>query len=330
MKTTVNHMENETHHTTRVISVFDVWATYDRNWRKPHYPSYEVRTLKVGSAFSLDSAERIVSETVGIDKEDCLGSSLHSLRIVELPVGKYALDWQSLSEYVYDRDGKLLDCRTFPYDGMFPGRRADQLRFREGDLCEVLDGERVYLGFVVEVPPSIEEAAQINANPFHLDGTDDSYIVLPDPHYINHDHVDSLRIFRPKHKVSVQTEKRLRNAYEGFRAFPAKMRAADSAASTRMLATIEDLGWSADVEAPRWEDDTFKLVLHGVPGFPDGLDLQILQKKAWEHMDRILISFRRLAGEPAEGLGYRLKRIVPPPPLVKGIKMSEQKKRYYL
>ena len=97
-------MENETHHTTRVISVFDVWATYDRNWRKPHYPSYDVKTLKVGSAFSLDSAERIVSETVGIDKADCLGSSLHSLRIIELPVGKYALDWQSLSEYVYDRD----------------------------------------------------------------------------------------------------------------------------------------------------------------------------------------------------------------------------------
>ena len=323
-------MENETHHTTRVISVFDVWATYDRNWRKPHYPSYDVNTLKVGSAFSLDSAERIVSETVGIDKADCLGSSLHSLRIIELPVGKYALDWQSLSEYVYDRDGRLLDCRPTPYDGMFSGRTSDQLRFREGDLCEVLDGERVYLGFVVEVPPSVEEASRINANPFHLDGNDDSYIVLPDPHYISHDHVDSLRIFRPIHKVSAQTEKRLRNAYETFRAFPAKMQAADSAASAQLRATIEELGWAADIEAPRWEDDTFKLVLHGVPGFPTGLDLQILQKKAWEHMDRILISFRRLAGKPVEGLGYRLKRIPPPPPLFKGIKMPEQEKKYCL
>ena len=323
-------MENETHHTTRVISVFDVWATYDRNWRKPHYPSYDVRTLKVGSAFSLDGAERIVSETVGIDKEDCLGSSLHSLRIIEIPVGKYALDWQSLSEYVYDRDGKLLDRRTTPYDGMFPGRRSDQLRFSEGDLCEVLDGERVYLGFVVEVPPSVEEAARINANPFHLDGTDDSYIVLSDPHYISHDHVDSLRIFTPMHKVSAQTEKRLRDAYEVFRAFPAKMKTEDCAALARIRDSIEGLGWSADIESPRWEDDTFKLMLHGVPGFPEGLDLQIKQKKAWEHMDRIFISFRRLAGEPVEGQGYRLKRIVPPPPLAKGMKMPEQEKRYCL
>lgn len=323
-------MENETHHTTRVISVFDVWATYDRNWRKPHYPSYDVKTLKVGSAFSLDSAERIVSETVGIDKADCLGSSLHSLRIIELPVGKYALDWQSLSEYVYDRDGRLLDCRTTQYDGMFPGRRSDQLRFREGDLCEVLDGERVYLGFVVEVPPSVEEASRINANPFHLDGTDDCYIVLPDPHYISHDHVDSLRIFTPMHKISAQTEKRLRDAYDAFRAFPAKMKTEDSTASAKLRETIEGFGWSADIDAPRWEDDTFKLVLHGVPGFPTGLDLQILQKKAWEHMDRILISFRRLAGKPVEGLGYRLKRIVPPPPLFKGASEANQGDRYYL
>ena len=95
----MTHMENETHHTTRTISVFDVWATYDQNWRKPHYPSYDVRTLKVGSAFGLEGAGRIVQETVRIDREDPCGPSLHSLRIIEVPVGKYATDWQSLSEY---------------------------------------------------------------------------------------------------------------------------------------------------------------------------------------------------------------------------------------
>ena len=205
----------------------------------------------------------------------------------------------------------------------------DDLRFRKGDLCEVLDGDRVYLGFVVEVPPSVEEAARINESPFHLDATDDSYIVLTDQHYVSHDHVDSLRIFKPMHKVSAQTEKRLRDAYDEFCAFPEKMKAKDSAASAQLREAIEQLGWSADIELPRWEDDTFKLVLQGVPGFQEGLDLQIQQKRAWEHMDRILISFRRLAGEPVEGQGYRLKRIVPPPPLVKGMKMTETEERYY-
>lgn len=323
-------MENETHHITKKTSVFDVWATYDqKGWRKPHYPSYDVNTIKVGSAFDLEGAEKIIHETVCIDKEDPCGPSLHSLRIVELPVGKYAPDWQSLSEYVYDSDGKNLDSRTIPYDGVFPGRKENGLRFRKGDLCEVLDGKRVYLGFVVELPPSVEEAARINASPFHLDGTDDSYIVLTDPHYISHDHVDSLRLFKPMHKISAHTERRLHETYESFCAFPARMMAADNAASAQLRATIEELGWSADIESPRWEDDTFKLIIHGVPGFPEGLDLQIQQKKAWEHMDRVLISFRRLAGKPAEGLGYRLKKIAPPPPL-KGIKMPEHEKRYYL
>ena len=49
------------------------------------------------------------------------------------------------------------------------------------------------------------------------------------------------------------------------------------------------------------------LSLDGVPGFPDGLDLRIPQRKAWDHMDRVLATFRRLAGKPADGRGYRLK-----------------------
>ena len=322
-------MEIESHHMTRVATVFDVRASYDQNWRKPHYPSYPVRTIKVGSALSLVNAEIIIQETVRLDKEDVLGPSLHSMRITEIPVGEYAPDWRSLSEYLYDRDGHLLDSRTTPYNGVFPGRSADQLRFKQGDLCEVLDGDRVYLGFVVEVPPSVEEATRINHDWIHLDATDDSYVVLTDPHYINHDHVDSLRIFKPMHRIAAQTLKRLQEAYEEYRSFPARMEAADSAASARLREAIESLGWSADIEAPRWEDDTFKLMLKGVPGFPEGLDLQIRQKKAWNHMGRILISFRRLAGEPAEGLGYQLNRIVPPPPL-RGVLASESDEKYYL
>jgi hypothetical protein len=322
-------MDIESHHMTRVATVFDVWATYDQNWRKPHYPSYPVRTMKVGSALALEGAERIVRETVRLDKEDELGPGLHSLRITEIPVGEYAPDWHSFSEYLYDRGGLLLDSRTTPYNGVFPGRSADQLRFKQGDLCEVLDGDRVYLGFVVEVPPSEEDAARINHDWIHLDATDDSYVVLPDPHYINHDHVDSLRIFKPMHRIAAQTLKRLQKAYAEYRAFPARMEAADSAATARLREAIEGLGWSAEIEAPRWEDDTFKLMLKGVPGFPEGLDLQIRQKKAWDHMDRILLSFRRLAGKPAEGPGYRLKKIVPPPPL-RRILASESEDKYCL
>ena len=104
----------------------------------------------------------------------------------------------------------------------------------------------------------------------------------------------------------------------------------DDVAGMKLREAADRLGWTVKMEAPRWEDDTFKLLLGGVDGYPEGLDLQISQKKAWNHMDRILITFSRLAGEPVEGAGYRLKRIVPPPPLVRRMKKPEPEKKYYL
>lgn len=330
----MTHMENEPNHTSEAVSVFDVWITSDQNYRKPHYPSYPVRTWKAGSALNLESAERIVREFVRQNDEDeryarC-PEHLHSIRIVEMPVGVYAPVWMSLSEYVYDTRGCLIDRRTIPYDAKFTGRGKDRIRFWKGDLCEVLDGDRVYLGFVVEVPPSEKDAARVNAGPFHMDATDDSYIVLTDSHYISHDHVDSLKIFEPKHKVSSGTRERLHRAYEKFQAFPALMEIRDNDAVTKLREAAGNLGWTMRIETPRWEDDTFKLVIEGVEGFPDGLDLQIPQKKSWEHMDRILVTFNRLAGKPETGRGYSLKKIVAPPPLVKGMKEPEPEERFHL
>ena len=328
-------MENESHHTTKTISVFDVWVTCDTTYRRPHYPSYRVRTWKAGSAFNLESAERIVREFIRQNDEEertirCL-EHVHSIRVVEMPVGVYAPKWMSRSEYVYDTKGCLIDKRTIPYEGAtFTGRSQDQVRFRKGELCEVLDGDRVYLGFVVEVPPSEEDAARVNTGPFHMDATDDSYIVLTDSRNVSHDHVNSLNIFRPMHKVSSRTRERLHRAYEKFIAFPALMESRDNAALTEMREAAGRLGWTLKIEAPRWEDDPFRLMVEGVDGFPDGLDLQIQQKKAWKHMDRILVTFSRLAGKPVEGTGYRLKKLIPPPPLFKGASEPDPGDRYYL
>ena len=39
--------------------------------------------------------------------------------------------------------------------------------------------------------------------------------------------------------------------------------------------------------------------------------MEVDQKKAWYHMDRVRTAFLRLAGKPAEGRGYRLKPGIP-------------------
>ena len=291
-------------------SVFDVWATYDRCFGRVHYPDYPVKNIKVGSALELKGAERIVREVV----RDPAGQfNLHSLRVLEIPLGKYAPEWEPRSEYLYSREGKLLDRRTIPANvGLFDGRTEEDLRFKKGDLCEVLDGERIHLGFVVELPPTVEDASQHNAHScLPMDVTDDCYGVQTDSHYYSLTYVDSLRIFKPQYKISPRTENRLRNAYHDYLTFPKRMKIADITAKARLQAIFDELGWTAEISVPRYEDDPFLLTITGVPRFPDGLSMEIEQRKAWNHMDQVRNGFLRLAGKPAEGRGYRLKLSIP-------------------
>ena len=65
-----------------------------------------VRQEKVGSVVDLEGSERIVRGTVRFQAEAAFGGDrLHSLRIVEIPLGGYAPEWQTLSEYIYDHEG---------------------------------------------------------------------------------------------------------------------------------------------------------------------------------------------------------------------------------
>ena len=65
-----------------------------------------VRQEKVGSVVDLEGSERIVRGIVRFQAEAAFGGDrLHSLRIVEIPLGGYAPEWQTLSEYIYDHEG---------------------------------------------------------------------------------------------------------------------------------------------------------------------------------------------------------------------------------
>lgn len=295
-------------HTTQVISVFDVWATFDdRNWRKPHYPLYELWKLKVGSAFSLESAERIVREVARRDEDNFMRPTLHHLCIRETQVGIYATEYESLSEYLYDCDGNLLDKRTYPYfDSQFNGRKPEELRFKEGDMCEAVFDDKALLGIVVGLPTSEEAAARINQGMSRLDPSDDCYIVLTGEGVTTH--VDSLKVFKPQYKISSRTESKMRRIYRDFISFDARVKIENTAGAALLRDCAEEMGWAVEsLSMPQWYDG-LELKLGGVPGFKDGITLLVPRKKMTEHFDRIRTSFLRMAGKPTGGRGYSLKR----------------------
>ena len=168
---------------TKVISIFNVWKYIYRKKRGTRYPCYDIPSCLVGSAFNLESAQRIVQEVISENKEwPGWAHELHHLRIVEVPEGKMINFNEVRPEYVFGPDGQPLEfCPS------------------SGDLCEVADdfncGES-WLGIVVKTPEKNGGYYEI------LFGEDlDTFSI------------EASHVLPPMAHVPARTELRLRRAY---------------------------------------------------------------------------------------------------------------------
>ena len=306
--------QEQKEHPTRVISVFNVWECIDNNYNKPHYPSYPVHSRLVGSAFSLEAAERIIRNVINEPYQDFWNRKRHHLRIMEMPVGVHSESWDARSERIYDSHGKLIDERTEPQDSPYPGRTPDRIRFAPGDLCEVIGGvydDKAVLGVVVKVPPTPEAVNSKQGFPVFDYSTDDYYLVLTGSH-LEPFRAEALQVFPPKAKVPSGTERRLRKAFEDYKTLPMRQRIADTAALAKLRAILDALDLS-DTEITLFDGylqgSLFLLVIKGVKGFPEGLHLEIGSRLMQSHPNRVEATLKRLTGKKTDVKGYSLKKV---------------------
>lgn len=283
--------------------LFCVSATIDENYRKPHYPKYKTRDAQIGVATSLERAVEIIKANVG--NEFGL-TNVHHFTVREVLSDETYYWWEYETIRIYDRNGDLIDqtltkCRTDICE-RFYGRRPEEIRFKPGDIVEVLnrDGE-ISLAFVAVLPPSVEKAARCT-----LDTSDDCYVVLDHEDYRYHDHVDSVCLFKPQHKIHPGIEARLRNAYRNFLTYDKRQEIAMASAVARLRDIIEEIGCEASIEP--YYDEYVYLNLSGLPGKEKGERIRVDAEKAFNHMDRVRISLCRLTGIPVEGRGYGLRK----------------------
>lgn len=281
--------------------LFCVSATIDENYRKPHYPKYKTRDAQIGVATSLERAVEIIKANVN----DEFGlTNVHHFTVREVLSDETYYWWEHESIRVYDKNGDLIDqCliqdRT-DICGKFHGRKAEDIRFNPGDIVEVFNGDEISLAFVAYVPPSEEKAARCK-----LDCTDDCYVVLTNEDYRYHDHVDSVCLFKPQHKIHPGIEARLRNAYHGFQTFEKRQDIAMKTSLALLKSIAEDIG--AEAIAKPYYYEYIDLELRWLQRKGKELRIRIDADKAIHHMDRIRISLYRLAGLPVEGRGYGLR-----------------------
>lgn len=178
------------------MTVFQLLQVTYRHPRR--YPRFGVWWTQLFIGSSLEATEDYMRRYVSLE-------DVYVFYIRELPVDLPSLGHECISERVYGLDGELIDFRRFSTvqsSGVFEGRSPEEIRFKPGDIVEILDLDEVHLAFVAGVPTSREEAKRINNDGIiRLDVTDDSYMVFDGPGYCYHQHIDALRVFAPRFKI---------------------------------------------------------------------------------------------------------------------------------
>ena len=116
------------------------------------------------------------------------------------------VDW--LSVRTYDPQGNLMDACLQDYNlcNQFEGRKPEAIRFKVGDIVEVLECHRLFTAIVAALPPTPEDHFPV------LDAMDDCYLVLPlDSGHIDHLHVPPTHTFALQYPLEKEGLDYLRN-----------------------------------------------------------------------------------------------------------------------
>ena len=121
----------------------------------------------------------------------------------------------------YLPDGSWYEENMVGQNGVFRGRPNERIRFKIGDVVEVLYGKTVELAIVGNTPPSLEFAEQMRqrrlekgmTDGFFMDKFDDSYTIY-DTRPGGHTHVESQFVFPTRKPVSEKLVQKLKEQLE--------------------------------------------------------------------------------------------------------------------
>lgn len=220
---------------------------------KRRYPSRKTKIHDVGFFSSLERAEKQLKQ----DMKECQKyererqknvATKEFFRKEEQSVGHDIVLAYRITEYELDRTNIQSD-RTYTADGQindiclldsmcrrhFKGRTPEQIRFKPGDIVEVIDGWSAELCVVWHAQPTVDDYARYHQRcleaykkicrkqgveynekhcPFQWDCTDDSYTVYLLGEGDTHFHPSSTAVFRPTMPVSKHLQAKFMAKYE--------------------------------------------------------------------------------------------------------------------
>ena len=187
-----------------------------------HGTRYPVRkrlyNLSLGAYTTLEKAEKAMMRVV---KNWDTDEDNYCFIITERKLNPKPDKEDMVGVRTYLPDGSWYEENMVGRDGVFRGRPKERIRFKIGDVVEVLYGKTVKLAIVGNTPPSLEFAEQMRqrrlekgmTDGFFMDKFDDSYTIY-DTHPGGHTHVESQFVFPTRKPVSEKLVQKLKEQLE--------------------------------------------------------------------------------------------------------------------
>jgi hypothetical protein len=159
----------------------------DRAYPKPIEP------VRLGLFTMVDKAESFMLDQLAADDtpwspESVVGFTLEEIVLDQEP--------RFHRRRHYDAAGAFRgETKAEELDKPFNGRSPDTCQFRRGELVEFVQGDKLQIGVVADLPLSPDEAARFGQS-WDVRGDDDCYLVLIGED--DHAHLRECELFRPR------------------------------------------------------------------------------------------------------------------------------------
>lgn len=192
------------------------------------YPEFRISRCCKGIFSSMAKAEAALQSCVSNNETD-----IYCFKIYELPLDCTSdlgsLDYPAcIREYLYGPEGGILEhttCSSLNDDigteyGHYLGKPKSQLRFKKGDIVEVIGADTVHLAIVPHDPVDTNRCYELYRRArnetkhrcYILDYSDDQVAVVDGPEYGNHSHTQLCDIMVPRFPITEE----MRRKYEDY------------------------------------------------------------------------------------------------------------------
>lgn len=201
-----------------IITSFPVFELRQIRIEGRRYPRRRISFQRVGFFDTKEHGEEAMREFLETEKknyavrgldyhDDCLGYFLFELLVHNKPSSFY---WNErpCKCYSFTADGELNDCVALDEFGWYRGRKTEDIRFKVGDIVEVVDGGVAELAIIGGLPMTKEYYLRLEEDEEEcgfLDESDDCYLVYPvDGEEGVHYHPQCYKVFHPTRPISAR------------------------------------------------------------------------------------------------------------------------------